>query len=230
MSNPDELIDTICVTAKMDATASSADRALALLWLQRAADETCAAAGVRIPAEDDVALTSGVAVYTLNASPFATDMIALHEVRVTNASVTGEPIRRVSLSHINELRAGSQSTATPYVYAVDWPQFILYPTPGSGTTLYVYYSQDAPTLADNSTAISFIPKAFHWGCLYNRAMAEALRYKKQPEWRDYMDEYLNNRQSGIPALKRWHAESGGRLASGGVSGRLKTSPSQDTGF
>jgi hypothetical protein len=131
-------------------------------------------------------------------------------------------------------RQGGSSAAqgTPREYSGDWPNFVVWPPPGAGTTLKITYLASAPTLADNSTAITVIPPQFVWGCWYELAMYRALLYKKQiGEAKEHMAAYQSDRNAGLPGLRRW---AGGSMArQGSVRPRLVNpvySTSQDLGF
>lgn len=232
MSNPAAIIDRVCAMAKLNSTAGSTDRALVLSFLNEAMARICSAVDIRVLADTTVSLTQGQAVYTLNSSPFPTDMIMLLDVVLTDNSVTNQPIRQVSMTRMRELRSGSTTNESPYVYAVDYPQFVLFPNPDTNASLSVSYSKDPAALADNSTTISLFPEAFQWGCLYEFALAKAFEFKKQPESGEHMNAFLLDRVAGLPALKRWKALSGGRNLPVDESGKWKyrTSTSQDFGF
>lgn len=232
MSNPAAIIDRVCAIAKLNSAAASADRVLVLSFLNEAMARVCTAADIRVLADSTVSLTQGQAVYSLNSSPFPTDMIMLLDVVLTDNSVTSQPLRQTTFGNMRELRSGSVTNESPYTYAVDYPQFVLFPTPDSNASLSISYSKDPASLSDNSTAITLFPEAFQWGCLYEFALAKAFEYKKQPEAAEHMNAFFLDRSAGLPALKRWKALSGGRNLPTDDSGlgRPRTSTSQDFGF
>ncbi len=190
---------------------STTERPLVLSFLQEAAARVCAEAAMRVPADTTVTLTQGTPTYTLNASPFPTDMVGILSLKLTDTALTSVPLDPITMHEMDGLRIGSGSQASPYVYAVDWPNLVLYPTPGASSTLAMSYVQDAPTLSDNTANITFLPEFLQWGCLYNFALSGVLSYKKQPEAADYMNRFLQDRNAGLPALRRWKASAGGRL-------------------
>jgi hypothetical protein len=230
---PANIIDSVAVTARMNATAASSDRALILGWVQEAVSIVAAEAeAVHDPTPTVVTLTSGTSQYDLGAAPFAiSSFLSIDEVRLTDSAGTNFPLTQVPMATIDELRVGSQANSTPWVYAVDYPMFVLHPTPSGTTTLEVKGTLDGPTLADGSTAITFIPPHLQYGCLKEWALYRALEYKKQPEAINHQNNFLNSRVNGLPAAKRWIARVGGRQPMGG-QGRypIQTSPSQDMGW
>lgn len=234
MPSVDDLIDAVCDAAKLNATASSTDRARVLRWLQEAADRACGDAGVPVTSEASVSLTAGDATYALDASPFPTDMVALLDVAVTDSALTLAPVNYITPHEMQRRRVGgdSASSGTPYEYSGDWPNFVLYPTPGSGASLKITYLANAPTLADTSTAISVVPPQFAWGCFYEFAMYRAMQYKKQADdAADHLKAYQKDRDAGLPALRRW---AGSAMARQGATQPRLVSPlystSQDLGF
>lgn len=232
MATVASVIDRICAEAKLNATASSTDRALVLSWLQEAADRSCGDAGVPVTSEATVTLTSGDPTYTLDSSPFPTDMVALLDVVVSDASQTLAPVNYITPHEMQSRRVGSSSTGTPMEYSGDWPNFVLYPSPGAATTLTITYLANAPTLADSATAISTIPPQFVWGCWYEFAMYRAMQYKKQAgDASTHFAAYSKDRDAGLPALRRW---AGSAMARQGATRPRIVSPvystSQDLGF
>lgn len=232
MASPAQIIDRVCAIAKLNSAAASADRVLVLSFLNEAMARVCTAADIRVLADSTVSLAAGQAVYSLNTAPFPTDMIMLLDVVLTDNSVTSQPLRQTTFSFMRELRAGDSTNESPYVYAVDYPQFVLFPTPDSNASLAISYSKDPASLSDNSSAITLFPEAFQWGCLYEFAVSKAFEYKKQPEAGDHMSAFMMDRSFGLPGLKRWKALSGGRNLPTDDSGlgRPRTSMSQDFGF
>lgn len=234
MATASSLIDRIAAEAKMNGTAASSDRALILTWLQAAADRSCAAAEVPVTSEASVTLTAGDVTYTLDASPFPTDMIALLDVSVSDSAVNLSPVDYVTPHEMQGMRVGGSSAAqgTPQYYSGDWPNFVCWPPPGAGTTLAITYMAGAPTLTDATTAISVIPPHCVEGCWYELAMWRAKQYKGDRDAaRDHLASYLTDRDAGLPALRRWAGEAMSRQ--GPAKPRLYSkvfSPSQDTGF
>ena len=234
MASTSALIDRICDEAKMNATAGSADRARVLRWLQEAADRTCTDAQVPVTSEAAVSLTAGDPTYTLGASPFPTSMVALLDVSVSDASVTLEPVNYITPHEMQGRRVGGSSVAngTPYEYSGDWPNIVLWPPPGAGTTLTITYLASAPTLADNANALTFIPRGFLWGCVFELGMMRAMQFKKQrDEAREHYAAYSSDRNAGLPGLRRWVGSAMARQ--GPMRPRIVSpvySTSQDLGF
>jgi hypothetical protein len=228
-----QLIDRTCRATGMDITASSTDRALILTFVQEAVDRVAFDGEVVNDPTQSVSLTSGTAKYDLTSSPFnISGLISINEITMTDSSVTAVPLEQKTMADVLYLQQGAQANASPYCYAVDYPTIVVYPTPGSGTTLNVSFTADGPTISDNSTQLTFIPKALQWGCISELSCALALRHKKNPAWQTHMDAYLNDRHSGLPALRRWRQRVGGvqRPSPSGTSGFVPTSPSQDLGW
>lgn len=234
MPTPAAIITRICSEAKLNGASGSADRALCLSWLQEAADRACNDAQVPVTSEQSVTLTQGDATYTLDASPFPTDMIGLLEVSVNDAALNAAPVVFVTPMEMQAARQGgtSQAQGTPQMYSGDWPNIVLWPPPGAATTLTITYLASAPTLADDATAISVFPPAFQWGCLYELAMMRALKYKgRQEDAKGHGEAYEKDRNAGLPALRRWVGSAMGRQ--GAVQPTILNvayAPSQDTGF
>lgn len=230
---PANIIDSVAVTARMNATAASSDRALILGWIQESVSIVAAEAeAVHDPTPPVVSLTGGTAEYDLGSIlSLPSIMIAIDEIRLSDSAGTHLPITQVPMATIDDLRAGSQANSTPWVYAVDYPMLVLYPTPGDDTAIEVKLLYDGPTLADGSAAITFIPPHLQYGCLKEWALYRALEYKKQPEAINHQNNFLNSRVNGLPAAKRWIARVGGRQPMSS-QGRypIQTSPSQDMGW
>lgn len=226
------MLDRLCAEAKLNATAASSDRVLALSWLQEAADRSLGEAQLPVTSEATVTLTAGDPTYALDASPFPTDMIALLEVSVTDSAVTGEPVPYVTPHEMQGMRQGGTAVAsgTPQAYSGDWPNIVVWPPPGAGTTLGITYLANAPTLVDNSTAISVIPPGLVWGCWYELAMWRAKQFKKQSDAADHFKAYLSAPDAGLPALRRWAGSAMARQGAQQPTLRsARYSPSQDVG-
>lgn len=210
---------------------SITERPLVLSFLQEAAARVCAEADMRVPTDTTVTLTSNTAVYTLGVAPFPTDLVSLISVKLTDAALTSAPVDQIAMRDMDDLRVGTQAVGSPCYYAVDYPNLVLYPTPGAGASLAISYVQGAPTLSDNATLQTWLPEHLQWGCLYNFAMSMVMTYKKQPEAADYMNKFLQDRNAGLPALRRWKATAGGRqLPAQNAYGRPRSTTSQDMGY
>lgn len=234
MPSVDDLLDRMCAEAKLNATAASTDRVLALSWLQEGADRSCGDAGLPVTSEATVTLTAGDPTYTLDASPFPTDMIALLDVAVTDSALSTAPVDYITPHEMQSRRVGGSATAngTPREYSGDWPNIVVWPPPGAGTTLTITYLASAPTLVDNTTAITVVPPQFQWGCWYEFAMYRAMLFKKQrDEAQAHLKAYASDRDAGLPALRRWAGSAMARQ--GPVRPRIASpvfSTSQDLGF
>jgi hypothetical protein len=233
MSTPALIITAVANFAKMNDTVASADRALILGWLNEAIDRVSAEAEINNDASQTVALVANQDTYSIGTAPFTvTDLLGINDIRITDGAITQVPITQVTMSEINDMRQGSgNAPGSPYVYAVDYPQFVLYPKPSANTTLDFSYAASVPSVADNSTAITFIPAAFQWGCLFELAVWRALQYKQQPVAGEHYNAYVGDRTAGLPALRRWKGRIGGRTRADERSSQYRvTSPSQDTGW
>lgn len=224
------LITRVCNTARMNSTAASADRVLVLGFVQEAVDQIAVDAEINTDPTQSVALTSGTSSYTLGSAPFnITDLIAIQEIQVSDGSVTSVPMTQVTMDEIRSLQQGAgQANTTPYYYAVDYPAIVFYPTPGASTTLNVSYVAGSVTVADNTTALTFIPSAFQWGCVAEFAIALAKQFKQDKSWADHMALYQTDRTRGLPALRRWKARVGGRVRPQEAGMVQVSHPSQDT--
>jgi len=208
--------------------APSEERRLALSFLQEAADKVCMDAQIDVPAEASVTLTADQAAYTLNTSPFPTDMLQILTMTITDNAQTRAPVTQVSWADMNDLRTGSSASATPINYAVNGQVLVFHPAPDSAATINLTYSSDAPTLVDDYEPISFLRKAHQWETLYEWAMYRAMKYKKQSK--DAPDHY-GAYQQGLKSLRRWQAQQGGTNLPGQSPRSIVFSdPSQDTGW
>ncbi len=231
MPSVDDLIDRMCDEAKLNKTAASAERVLCLSWLQEGADRALGEAQVPVTSEASVTLTAGDPTYTLDASPFPTDMVALLDVVVTDTALTASPVQYITPHEMQGRRVGGSGVAsgTPFEYSGDWPNFVIWPPPSNGTTtLTITYLASAPTLADNGTALGTIPPQHWWACVYEFAFGRALQYKKEYSLADRRFEAY---EKNVRALKRWAGTAMARQ--GPVQPRIFSpiySPSQDTGF
>lgn len=224
-----DLIDRLCDEAKLNGAAASADRARALRWLQEGAERACSDAKVPVTSEASVSLTAGDPTYTLDASPFPTDMVALLDVTVTDSAVTGSPVTYITPHEMQARRNGSGvANSTPYEYSGDWPNFVVWPPPAASTTLTITYLAAAPTLADGSTQLSFVPPSYLYGCVFEIGMMRALQFKNddaaaKDRWGAY--------QTNLRGLKLW---AGSAMARQGAAQPSMVSPvfstSQDLGF
>lgn len=227
MSTTANLITHVCNVTGMNSTASSADRALILTWLQQSVYRIAVDAEVVHDTPSTIALTQGTAEYTLSGYLAIDDMTIIDTVN----NITGAPVEQITMAEMDVLRQGSQAQGTPYVYAVDYPNIVFYPTPGAGCSYTIKTVIDGPTLADSATNLTFIPEAFQWGVMVTFAIAKAFQYKKQDEWQVYMTEHESDRVSGLPALRRWKSRNAGRQRPGEtIRQSFVTSPSQDTGW
>jgi len=207
----------------------SADRTLLLDFLQEAAGRIIEEAALNVPADATVSLTSGQDDYEINASPFPLDTIRILSIRLTDSSVTNEPMSKVNSQELDNFRAGSQATGSPYVYSVEWPRISLYPQPGSGASLKLRYIQESPTyLDDANVSISIVPDHFQWTVMFEYIMYRAMQYKKDFEAsKNHLDAYAYN----LRLLKKWRGKAGGRQINRQPSSyRSISSPSQDVGW
>lgn len=232
-TTPAAIITTVAQAARMQEAAASADRARILGWLQEAVDIIAMDVGAIHDATPTVVtLTSGTSQYDLTAAPFAiSGFITIDEMRLTDASGANMPITQIPMASIDYVRSGAQAAATPLVYAVDYPMIVFYPTPGAGATVEVKGTVNGPTLADDSTAITFIPSALQYGCLQEWALYRAHQYKQDGLALDHLNHFNNSGVNGIRAARRWISQVGGRqpVARTGMQ-RIRTSPSQDMGW
>lgn len=170
--------------------------------------------------------------YDVLAPPFSTQgFLSIDSIRLTDSANTNLPLSQVTMSEMDELRMGTQANTTPFVYAFDFPRLVLHPVPLTGSTLEVSGTTGPPTIADTAATYDFIPAAFVWGTLVPYALSMAYEYKDQPgKASAAMTRFLSDKVSGLPALKRYVARSGGRQRpSGEYRGSLRTHPSQDFG-
>lgn len=203
------IIDRVAKFARMDSSVSGTDRALILGWLQEAAERVCVDASIRTPAEASATLTAGTAAYSLNSSPFPTDMANIHSLRVSSAASAKPLLERKTWDEITELAAANGgSSSDPLYFGVAYPRIVFVPTPSTAVVVTVNYAQTAPTMADSGTAITFIPDAYLWMTLFPLCMYNAETHKKQPD----ADTWLAKYQEGIVALKLWGDEVGGDVA------------------
>ena len=212
---------------QIEVSAPSDDRVRVRSYLQEAADLVCEQVGLDVSAEASVSLTASQAEYTMDASPFPTDMVRVISMRMTDASSTNLPLRQVSLEEIDSMRVGSQADSAPLYYAAEYPTLVLYPAPDASTTLGVRYISEAPNIVDSQASISFIPRAYQWSVLQEYAMYRAMQYKKNEE---LAQQHLEAYAFGLRQLKKWKSKAAGRnLSRQARVSKLRTSPSQDWG-
>lgn len=227
MATGAQLIDAVAGLARVSST-SSTERALVLSFVQQAADRTALDAEVNNPAEISAALTAGTDTYTLGSSPFtfSSGLIAVNRIRLTDAAQTKVPLTQKTMQAVNELRQGAVANATPAYYAVEYPTIVFYPPPAAGTTVYVDYVADGPTIADSATEITAIPKGLQWKCWFNFAMYMTFEYKQDATANDWLAKY----NDGLRELRRWANRVGGLDRPSTAASYTAPDPRVDTGM
>ena len=101
-----------------------------------------------------IALTSGTYDYSL-----PTGVLTILELYNTSASVD-YPMERLSLQELLERRRAT-GTAPARYYTTDGDLLTLYPTPGTGESLTVYYTPRPTALSATADSPTDIPAEFH---------------------------------------------------------------------
>jgi hypothetical protein len=208
----------------------NAERVMVEGFVQEAVDRLAFDAEINHDPTVSVALTAGTSIYNLTSTPFAiTDLIAIDNVVVSNSAVTSYPLERVTWEELLYRQQGAgQANGTPQVYAVNYPSIGFHPTPDTNCTLNIPYVADGATIVDNSTALTLVPKALQWGCLFTLAMHYALSFKGDVDGAErWLTRYLTDRHVGLPAARRWSSRVGGMPPSVGATD-LVLEPSQDS--
>lgn len=216
----------------MNNATGSTDRVLALSFLQQAVDTVAVDAEINTTSTQTISLVQGTQSYTLGVSPFnQASFIAIDMITLTDTALSNVPLEQVSMQEMRtRIQGAGQAQASPNVYAVEYPNIFFYPNPGPSTTINLSYATTSVTLLDDlTTALTFIPSAFLWGCIAEYATALAFRYKKQTDWQAYMTQYKTDTVNGLPGLKRWIGRVGGMQRPGAAEYQLRlSSPSQDS--
>lgn len=143
--------------------------------------------------------------------------IKIDSVKITDSAGTESILRQVTMEDLEAIRQGpALAESTPQVYAVDYPILAVYPTPATGTTATVQTIVELPAFTDDATEITFIPEVFIVGALTDYMMYRALRFKKDANARQYLEEFQSNRVTGMPAIRRHFARIGGRQLPGAL--------------
>jgi hypothetical protein len=188
MSTVTALADRVCAVSGLATT--STDRTKVLEYLNEAYQTTVMEAGGYIGTFSK-SLTSGTADYTIGTAPLdVTDLLEIRALWVTDSSAMDRPLRQIPEFEMNQLRqATTVPSALPLYYAMRGTSgLLLYPTPGTGTTLEGSYLKSPLTLVESSpvagtsesTPTAF-PAAFHFPVLANKAISLALEYDNRFE-------------------------------------------------
>lgn len=149
-------------------------------------------------------LTSGTYDYTL-----PTAALALLELQNTASSVD-YPMERLTLQELMWKRRATGSAPARY-YTIDGDLLTLYPTPGSGETLTVYYVPRPTALSATSDAPTDIPAEFH-KLLEWWALAEGGEYDQSSTGGGGLAS-LARYENGVKQLRKYARLRGGnRLA------------------
>jgi hypothetical protein len=159
-------------------------------------------------------LTAGTGDYTFGTAPMdVTDLLELRNLWVTDSAVTLRRMQRVSERELMALRQSDVSQATPLYFAVrGTTELLLYPEPGTGTTLEGSYLKAAPTLVESgpaageeSTPTAF-PAPFHFEVLANKATALAMEFENRFEEAAQYDQRFG---AAMERLMAWVGRFGG---------------------
>lgn len=209
MAGASTLLDRICALTGLP-TSAGTERTLVLNAAQdayhRAVEESGCWTGTF-----SWSLTAGTADYTLGTAPISTtDILRIKHMWLTDGSVTNRPVKVATEEEIRHLRHGSSVQGSSYRYAIQNPLLFLYPTPGTGVTLAGTYVKEPTALADNSTAPTAFPARFHYDVIVNGATALVMEYKRQPEARNYHEQF----EKAVSRLTRWAEELAGDSPTG----------------
>lgn len=194
-------------------------------WVQEGVAEILARTHCQVSIAT-LALTSGTKDYTL-----PTQVMAIEELFNTSGG-TDYQLQRAPLEEMIRLRRAVGSTPSRYYTLIGFDSLLLYPTPGTGETLTIYYVPRPATLAAGDSPTD-IPAEWHkaievyalWqGADYDddQSSAQGERYHQQYE-------------AYIREIKKAMRRMGGKRIAPAVPGRrrsllLPSSPSQDTGW
>ena len=175
-------------------------------------------------------LTSGTNDYTLD-----TDILSILKI-YNSASSINYYMERVTLGDIVDMRRAGNSGAVPPAryYAVAGSNLLtVYPTPGSGETLTVYYVPRPTALSASSDVPSDVPAEFHKAIEFY-ALREAADYDDDQS--SYIGRYYDQQYvAWIQRIKKNVLQMGGSRLPRAVLNRTRRlssvphDPSQDIG-
>lgn len=208
------------VAAKMglDNTASSADRALMLLWANSGYAEVLSAGRFKI-APANMTFTAGTGDYTL-----PTQALAINEVYVTTASTTlTSRLERVTAQQIMDRRIAESSGGVPPAryYALNGANLLMvYPTPTSSLDSMTMYYVPRPTpLSADGDSPSDVPEEHH-KVIEDYMLWNAGQYVNDKFSRNG-DEYRMLYEAQLAKLKKAALHMGGRRLAPAVVGRRR---------
>lgn len=165
-------------------------------------------------------LTSGTHTYTL-----PTASMGIHEAYNTSGG-SDYPLEQVTLQELIRARANSSSAGYPArMYAVEGDAITLYPTPGAGETITVYYTPRPAAMSSGSDTPASVPAEFHQAIEYYAAARLAEMDGHEPSGFGAYFRALYEQQ--VRELRRHVAGGFGRRPARAVAGRrgARTIPS-----
>ena len=144
-----------------------------------------------------ISLSADTKDYTLD-----TGILLIIEAYVTSS---GQDYRmqRVSVEQLLEYRRNGTTTASdpPVYYALAGANLLMvYPTPGSGQTVTIYYVPRNDTLSASAESPSFVPTEYHW-VIERYALHRAADYDDDTS-SEQGQRYLKEYQEGINRMRR----------------------------
>jgi hypothetical protein len=213
MATVTALADRVCAVSGLAST--STDRTKVLEYLNEAYQTTVLEAGGYIGTFSK-SLTSGTADYTIGTAPL--DVSDLSEIRalwISDGSTTDRPLKRIPEYEMVQLRqATAVPSSLPLYYAMRGTAgLLLYPTPGTGTTLKGSYLkaplvlvESSPVAGTSESTPTAFPAAFHYPALASKAIQLALEYDNRfEEAANYEAKWGN----AMERLMAWTTRMGG---------------------
>lgn len=166
------IADQICFATGLATT--STERAHVIAAMNYAYAEAVRKSGCRRVAMTAAALTAGVSDYTFGTSPLTdTNIVKMRWLTVTDGSGTNRRLRPKTEREILDLRQSTTGQGNVTHYAIVYPTLMLWPPPGTGSTLNGSTEQSPKTLVESgpaageeSTPTAF-PVDFHTSILFH---------------------------------------------------------------
>ena len=162
---------------KLDNTAASGDQTLVDSWANEAIVDILAKTHCTVR-WSTLNLTSGQAINKMPTQP-----LAILDITTAGPAYTGS-LRRLPLDELNQRRIQSNSPPARYYSLEGFDLLILYPTPGTGEVLTIFYVPTPTTYdtASKDTVFTEVPVQWHksieWYCLREGADMDDNQNKK----------------------------------------------------
>lgn len=157
-------------------------------------------------------LTAGTADFTWTS--LVADALQIRAIYSSTSGSAQARMTEITPADMAGLRLANSASGVPIYYAFNGPnQFMVWPAPGTSTTIAVYYVkaplvlvEASPVAGTSESTPTAFPSAFHYDVLGNLAVAMGYEYKREQAQSSY---YRQLAEVGMDRLVEWVNSFGG---------------------